>query len=79
MQVTFLSLDQRDVHLLKRLKKCETFSKTRQGVSVDTGLKSSGLLAVQALPDGSETLIKRLAWIHQQPRSPSQERQGLAL
>ena len=79
MQVTFLSIDQRAMYLLKRLKKCETFSKTRQGVSVDTGLKSSGLRAVQALPDGSETLIKRLAWIHQQPRSPSQERQGLAL
>ncbi|WP_226408346.1 hypothetical protein [Synechococcus sp. MU1625] len=79
MQVTFLSIDQRAMYLLKRLKKCETFSKTRQGVSVDTGLKSSGLLAVQALPDGSETLIKRLAWIHQQPRSPSQQRQGLAL
>ena len=79
MQVTFLSIDQRAMYLLKLLKKCETFSKTRQGVSVDTGLKSSGLLAVQALPDGSETLIKRLAWIHQQPRSPSQERQGVAL
>ena len=79
MQVTFLSIDQRAMYLLKRLKKCETFSKTRQGVSVDTGLKSSGLLAVQALPDGSETHTKRLGWIHQQPRSPSQERQGVAL
>ena len=93
MQVTFLSIDQRAMYLLKRLKKCETFSKARQGVSVDTGLKSSdllarsswrqnpftGLLTVQALTDGTKTLTKRLGWIHQQTKSPSQERQGLAL
>jgi hypothetical protein len=74
MQVTFLSIDQRDVHLLKRLKKWETFGKTLQGVSVDTGLKSSGLLARspwrknaftgfltgQTLTDGIKTLPKRL-------------------
>ena len=71
MQVTFLSIDQRAMYLLKRLKKCETFSKTRQGVSVDTGLKSSGLLAVQALPDGSETLSSvSLGFINSQDLLP---------